>query len=80
MSEKTREELEQLHIDCVRTLRSYIAEANQTSKLLVQVEKFPVPTVQRFQMLEQRQRENIALDRYQDARKRLFEAAKWGNS
>jgi hypothetical protein len=69
--------VQDLHVACVRELRAYIAEANQTCKLLLGVKGFPIPPNHRIAMLEQRQRENIAYDRYQDARRRLFEAAKW---
>ena len=78
--ERTKEEVVQLHIDCVRSLRSYMAEANQTCKLLVQIDKFPVSAGDRISILEQRQRENVAFEQYRDARARLFDAAKWDDS
>lgn len=77
MPDKTKDEMQQLHIDCVRTLRSYITEANETCKLLVGLEKFPVSVGQHIGILEQRQRENMACDQYHVARRRLFEAANW---
>jgi hypothetical protein len=77
MLEKTKDDVEQLHIDCVRTLRAYITEANQTCKLLTEIKDFPIPTEKRLEMLEQRRRENLASERYQEARQRLFKAAQW---
>jgi hypothetical protein len=77
MTEKSNQAVQQLHIDCVRTLRSYITEANETCKLLVGVQTFPVSVEQRIGIVEQRQRENIASDQYHVARRRLFDAANW---
>jgi hypothetical protein len=75
-----KEDLEQLHIECVRSLRSYMSVANQTCKLLTRIEKFPVSADQRLEILEQRQHENLAFERYRNARNRLFEAARWDDS
>ena len=77
MAGNTKDDLMDLHINCVRALRSYIAEANQTCKVLLDIESFPVPAEKRLEILEQRRAENIAAQRYQDARQSLFAAAKW---
>jgi hypothetical protein len=70
-------DLEELHVECVRALRSYMAEANKTCKLLVNIKEFPVSLEMRQQIEEQRLSENLAHDDYQDARLALFSAAKW---
>jgi hypothetical protein len=77
MTEKSIEGLEELHMQCVRALRSYMAVANQTCKLLTAIKNFPLPTQTRTELLEQRRKENIASDKYQQARRRLFDAAHW---
>ena len=76
----TNGELEQLHIECVRALRSYMMEANETCKLLTQIKNFPVSVNQRVAILEQRRTENLASDKYQEARRKLFKAANWERS
>jgi len=80
LDQSAKDELLKLHIDCVRSLRRYIGEANQTCTLLAQVEGFPIPAPRRIEMIDQRESENRASARYQNARKRLFDAAKWGDS
>jgi hypothetical protein len=77
MAKKMVEALQGLHADCVRALRSYIAEANQTCKLLTNVKSFPLPVDQQMAIPEQRRKENAAHERYQEARRQLFAAAKW---
>ena len=79
MTEPSQDNVTQLHIDCVRSLRSYMAEANLTCKLLTHVAKFPVSSDERLRILEQRRRENIAFEHYRDARRR-FDAASWEDS
>jgi hypothetical protein len=80
LDQSAKNELLQLNIDCVRSLRRYIEEANQTCAPLAQVEGFPIPAPQRIEMIDQRESENRASARYQNACKRLFDAAKWGDS
>ena len=77
MSTKSTEDMLDLHVKCVRALRDYIAEANHTCKVLSDIESFPVSIDKRLAILEQRRAENVAAQRYQDARQGLFSAANW---
>jgi hypothetical protein len=70
-------ELESLHVDCVRALRSYIRQASRTCKLLTKIKKFPLSRDARIEMLDQRLLENQAHGIYQRTRRELFRAAKW---
>ena len=70
-------DLESLHRECMDALQEYIVKANRTCELLEGVTKFPVSLAQRKALLDQRSIENEAHERYQEARRRLFEAAKW---
>jgi hypothetical protein len=72
-----REPIYELHSQCVRALRDYIAEANKTCKLLNDLTTFPTTLEQRNAVLEQRQAENKAQEQYQMARNDLFTAAAW---
>jgi hypothetical protein len=72
-----RQPIYELHTECVRALRNYIAEANKTCKLLNDLTKFPTTPQERNAVLEQRQAENKAQEQYQVARNDLFTAAAW---
>jgi hypothetical protein len=74
---ETNDHLQQLHIDCVRALREYVAQANKTCKVLVNISRFPVSPDMRTEILGQRQAENRAHEAYQAARLALFRAAGW---
>ena len=72
-----REELQELHAFCVRSLRRYIEEAKRTCLILTEVREFPVSTEIHEKVVQQRESENAAYNDYLIARQKLFEAAKW---
>jgi hypothetical protein len=69
-------DLQKLHRDCLSALRAYIAEASRTCKLLDKVAEFPMSPEQQENLLQQRQFESHAQERYQRARLPLFDAIK----
>ena len=71
------EDVEHLHINCVRALRQYIVEANKTCRLLNSIKNFPVTLENRLAIIEQRQNENERHSQDQIAREQLFRAAQW---
>jgi hypothetical protein len=76
MSDGT-EELQELHVQCVRALKAYMAEANKTCKLLTRITEFPLSFKERSEVLSQRLVENAAQESYQNARQKLFQTAGW---
>ena len=69
------EKLLQLQKTCIQALRNYIREAGKTCAILEDINTFPVSTEAKLRILEQRQLENAAHERYQHARRNLFAAA-----
>lgn len=62
-----------LRSSCRMTLEAFIDEANKTCSFFDGVEYVSESSLNQFvQMLEQRRKENVALERYQNARLALF--------
>ena len=72
-----RPDLQELHRECMSALRAYIEVAGRSCQLLDEITSFPVSVKQTAAILQQRLAENEAHDRYQIARRKLFEAARW---
>src|SRR5262244_3987879 len=66
--------VQELHVECVRALRWYIAEANKTCRILAEITRFPVSLEVRNQILQQRRAENAAHDRRRAFRKKYARA------
>ena len=66
-------ELKELHAECVRALKEYMAQANKTCALMDSI-VFPLTHEKRLAILEHRLQENAAQERYQIARRHFFEA------
>ncbi|HEY1242546.1 MAG TPA: hypothetical protein VGF16_18420 [Bryobacteraceae bacterium] len=67
------EEIRKLHRMCVKTLREYILQAQNTCTLLEEMDQFPLPIEQWISVTEQRNSENFAHERYQIIREQLFD-------
>ena len=72
--------VQELHVICVRELRRYIVDANETCKILAENERCPVSLEPRNAILQQRRVENAAHESYQRARHSLFDAARWNET
>jgi hypothetical protein len=70
--EETKDWFELYH-DCVTALQDYMREANMMCATLSRVHSLPASAKKRHEILEQRKRENDALERYHKARRRLFD-------
>jgi len=66
--------LQKLHHACLSALRAYIMETSRTCKMLDKITVFPVSDEEQQNLLQQRQFENHAQERYQQARLSLFDA------
>jgi hypothetical protein len=64
--------IEQLHQECVETLKYLITQANRTCSILEAMTEFPITSDIWHSAVEQRVRENQAQAEYQQARERLF--------
>jgi len=66
-----------LRSSCRMTLEAFIEEASKTCSFFDGVENVAEISLNQFvQMLEQRRKENVALERYQNARLALFQGCK----
>ena len=72
-----RDTKQALRSSCRMALEAFIDQANKTCSIFDGVENVSeVPLRQFLQMLQQRRKENEALERYQNARLALFRTAK----
>lgn len=71
-------EFQRLHQICEASLQQYILEARNTCTLLGRTKGKALTLLQRAELVSQRNVENAALDRYQQTRRDLMEAAKVG--
>ena len=68
------EEIRKLHRICVKSLRDYIPEAQNTCTLLEKMDDFPVPLGVWISATEQRNAEYHAQERYRLIREQIFDA------
>ena len=66
---------EELREAFVSTFAKYFLEANRTHNLMLDVSIFPVSLQERLAILDQRQLESVALEKYLSARTKLLAAA-----
>jgi hypothetical protein len=72
------EEFNQLHADCVITMRAYFVEAEKTTALLAKCTAKPLSFTERLSLLSQEIAENDAHARYRGAKTLLHGAARLG--
>jgi len=72
------EEFNQLHADCIVTMRAYFAEAEKTTDLLAKCTVEPLSFTERLGLLSQEIMENEAHARYRSAKALLHGAARLG--